>query len=142
MIILDTNVVSEVLRPKPSPSVHRWLSEQDDLGLTNVTIGELAYGIERLPAGRRRQLLDDELQSLVANFGAAIAPYDTAAAIAFGRLQAVRRAAGRPTSTEDAMIGAICLTGGHVLATRNTKDFEGMGVHLVNPWDTTDDESR
>lgn len=135
MIIADTNVLSEPLRPAPDRRVLEWLSANRHLvGLTSITIGELFYGAERLPAGARRTRLLGAIGQLVDEAGERILVYGDAEARVYASLRAQREANGRPISTEDAMIAAICLATGSDLATRNVKDFEGTGVTVLDPW--------
>lgn len=138
MIIADTNVWSEAVRRVPDAAVLRWLAAHSgELALTTITIGELAYGIEIMPAGRRREALAAELRRLMAGAGARTFAYDTSAAAAFATIKAARRRAGREVATPDnAMIAAIASVHDCAVATRNVGDFEGMGVHVINPWET------
>ncbi|TNC66395.1 type II toxin-antitoxin system VapC family toxin [Rubellimicrobium roseum] len=138
MIVLDTNVVSEPMRPVPDERVLRWLSAQDasTLFLTAVTEAELRTGLALLPAGRRREALTTALEAVLAqDFAGRVLPFEGgAAARAYAAIQAERREAGRPISMADAMIAAIARSQGLQVATRNTGDFEGTGVEVVNPW--------
>ncbi|MFC7621908.1 type II toxin-antitoxin system VapC family toxin [Microlunatus sp. GCM10028923] len=136
MIILDTNVVSELMKPIPDLGVAEWVRrEQRQFYVTTITVAEVFYGLERLPAGRRRRHLEETAEDLFEDFAEFILPFDFAAGRGYGRLVATREARGRPISTEDAQIAAICLTAGMACATRNTGDFEGIGVELINPWE-------
>lgn len=136
MIVLDTNIASEFTRT-PAPSVEKWRSSigPSEVFLTAVTRAELRFGVASLPAGRRR----DELEEAVAAYLQASAhrtlPFDNAAADLYGTIVADRRHAGRPISHEDAQIAAITRVHGATLATRNTRDFEGTGVQLINPFE-------
>lgn len=138
MIVLDTNVVSEPMRPVPDERVLRWLSAQDagTLFLTAVTEAELRTGLALLPAGKRREGLTVALEAVLAqDFAGRVLPFEGgAAARAYAAIQAERRAAGRPIAMADAMIAAIARSRGLRVATRNTDDFEGTGVELVDPW--------
>ncbi|TNC45240.1 type II toxin-antitoxin system VapC family toxin [Rubellimicrobium rubrum] len=138
MIVLDTNVVSEPMRPVPDERVLRWLAAQDagTLFLTAVTEAELRTGLALLTAGRRREALTAALEAVLAqDFAGRVLPFEGgAAARAYAAIQAERREAGRPIAMADAMIAAIALSRGLRVATRNTGDFEGTGVELVNPW--------
>ena len=135
--ILDTNVVSEPLSPLPSPTVLAWWSQQQPgaLFITTVTVAEILYGIELLEHGKRRGAL---LEGAERMFGKVLAghilPFDEDAARAFPEIAVRRRAQGRPISDLEAQIAAIAYSRGALLATRNTADFEGCGVRLVNPW--------
>lgn len=139
MIVLDTNVLSEILRPTPSTHVMKWFTTQPatDLFTTAITRGEMAYGVRMLPAGRRR----DALQRVVTavfdeDFRDRTLPFDAAAADAYADIAASRRTAGKPISQFDAMIAAIARTHNATVATHNTKDFMRCGVGLVDPWAT------
>lgn len=137
MIVLDTNVVSEVIGARPDARVVEWLDAQTAGGvyLTAVTVGELAYGVARLPQGRRRDRIADAVDDLVGRyFRGRVLGYDVAAARHYGALCAAREAIGRPISVADAQIAAICLAHRAALATRNTKDFWDLGIELVDPW--------
>ena len=136
MIVLDTNVVSELMRPSPAPEVVAWLRRQDgaSLATTAITVAEVRFGLVRLPEGRRatqlRRLADDAL----ASFPAQVLPFDISAAELYGDLAARRERAGRPIDALDAQIAAICVFRAASLATRNTKDFVDTGVDLFDPW--------
>jgi predicted nucleic acid-binding protein len=134
VIVFDTNVVSEPLRPAPDGRVLAWMVEAAEPALTAVTVGEMLRGAESLPAGRRRRDLLDAIDSVLATWGLVL-PYDAAAARGFASLCAEAKALGRGLSVEDAMIAGICLARGAALATRDTKDFDWMGLTVVNPWD-------
>ncbi|MBN8713591.1 MAG: type II toxin-antitoxin system VapC family toxin [Xanthomonadales bacterium] len=137
MIVLDTNVISEVFKPKPAPGVLAWLQQQDD-GLvftTAVTRGELLYGLNIMANGKRREMLVSGLQRIFAmRFVGRVLPYDEAAADAYALILAQRRSSGRPTSVPDAMIAGIVRSRGATLATRNVRDFADCGITLVDPW--------
>jgi predicted nucleic acid-binding protein len=136
--ILDTNVVSEPMRPSPSATVLAWLSRKPDDGhffLTTITVAEILFGIELLPKGRRHDRMHAQAKATFADdFAGRILPFDEAAARAFPEIAAARRAQGRPISEFDAPIAAIARSRGAVLATRNIAHFEGCGLRLVNPW--------
>lgn len=135
MIVLDTNVLSEPLRERPDEGVLAWLSAVDaDVTATTVSVGELLVGARRLPPGRRRDGLLAAIDGIVTAFEDQVLPYDLGAARRYATMQEDRRSAGRPLSTEDGMIAAICAEHGAALATRNVRDFDGLGVALVNPW--------
>ncbi|MDR0415860.1 MAG: type II toxin-antitoxin system VapC family toxin [Propionibacteriaceae bacterium] len=134
MIVFDTNVVSEPLRPTPHHGVLRWMGAVAEPALTAVTMGELLRGAESLPAGRRRQDLLAAIEATLATW-AVVLPYDTAAARCFAALCAKAKSLGRGLSVEDAMIAATCVSRGATLATRNSKDFDWMGLTVVNPWE-------
>lgn len=138
MVILDTNVVSELMRAVPEPAVVHWFGNQnsEELLVTTITIAEILYGIEILPEGRRRDSLRAGAEKM---FGVVyadrIAAFDDRAARAFPMIAASRRKQGRPIEKLDAQIAAIARANRAILATRNVADFEGCGVTLVNPWE-------
>lgn len=135
MIVADTNVVSEPLRVAPDSRVLAWLAERaDDIAITSITAGELHYGAQRLAPGRRRDQLCEAIEKLVSASRDRMLAFDTSAASHYGVLRAQREHAGRAVSVEDTMIAAICLAGGHELATRNIRDFDDAGIVLHNPW--------
>jgi predicted nucleic acid-binding protein len=139
MIVLDTNVLSEFVRPAPSPEVVRWAAGEpaSSLFTTIITQAEVLYGIELMPHGKRRVALESKAQSMFElYFPNRILPFDFDAAQAFARIAAARRALGLPISPLDAQIAAIALSRGAKLATRDIADFEHCGVPLVNPWKT------
>lgn len=137
MIVLDTNAVSEPLRPLPEPAVLAWLDAQlpSTLYLTSVTLAELLAGVAALPAERRRNklalALSDQLLPL---FEGRLLAFDSAAARAFAQVHAGAAAAGNPISFADAAIAAIAASRGFALATRNLRDFKGTGIKLIDPW--------
>ncbi|MFZ9508350.1 MAG: type II toxin-antitoxin system VapC family toxin [Burkholderiaceae bacterium] len=137
MIILDTNVLSELLRPEPAKQVERWLSAQDGAKVYFTTVGEaeLRHGVAILPAGKRRNALTIAIEGLLEeDFRDRVLPFDRAAARAYATIAAARRAAGRPISQFDCQIAAIARAHKATVATRNTIDYEGCGVELVDPW--------
>jgi toxin FitB len=138
MIILDTNVISELMLAAPSPSVLHWFSHHRgsaELFTTTVTMAEIFYGVELLPKGKRRDKLRVEAEAVfTTDLAGHILSFDEQAARSFAEIAASRRAQGRPISELDAQIAAIARIRGSALATRNTTDFEGCGVRLINPW--------
>jgi predicted nucleic acid-binding protein len=137
MIILDTNVVSDLLRPAPSPAVEAWLAAQDgaQVYLTAVSEAELRRGVAILPAGRRRDALSDAVESILTeDFRARILPFDSTAAQSYAVIAAARRAGGRPISQFDCQIAAIARAQSATVATRNVGDFEGCGIDVIDPW--------
>ncbi len=137
MILLDTNVLSELMRLAPEAAVERWLAGQPaaSVFLSAVTEAELRYGVALMPAGRRRSELAAAIEAMLAeDFSGRILPFDSQAAIAFAGIAAERRRSGRPISQADAQIAAIARSRGAVLATRNVADFDGCGVGIVDPW--------
>lgn len=138
MIILDTNVLSEALRPVPDAQVLGWLSAQwrSALFTTTITRAEILLGIQILPAGQRKDGLWQAAQGILnQDFAGQVLSFDADAADAFAGICASRRTAGRPISQFDAMIAAIARSRGASLATRNVKDFADCGVALINPWE-------
>jgi toxin FitB len=138
VIIADTNVVSELMLPLPSQRVRTWINEQrqnDEVWLTAVNAAEIMYGIELLPKGKRRDDLLLAAEAMLATeFVDRVLSFDESAARAFAEIAAARRLMGRPISEFDAQIASIARANDAALATRNTADFEGCGIRLVNPW--------
>lgn len=137
MIILDTNVLSECLRPKPEPCVLAWLSTQSRTRLFTTTIveSEILYGVRLLPDGARKTALTEAVRAIFNHdFSGRVLSFDRDAATAYAELASSRKAAGRPIAQFDAMIAAVAYSTGAVLATRNLKDFEGCKIDLLNPW--------
>lgn len=137
MIVLDTNVISEIFRPSPEPRVVEWLvSLTGDVAITSITLAELLAGVRRLPEGRRKQELARGIEEAVAPYrgSRSVLAFDADAAERYAEVLAARDAAGAPISTADAQIAAICLACGAVCATRNVKDFQNTGVKIVDPW--------
>jgi hypothetical protein len=138
VIVLDTNVISELMRSQPSPAVVTWMSAQtlDDLFTTTITVAEVLYGVEILPKGKRRDQLVRQAQAIFAeDFSGRILSFDEQSARMFALIAATLRTRGRPIGDQDAQIAAIAHANGAALASRNTDDFEGCGVKLVNPWE-------
>jgi predicted nucleic acid-binding protein len=136
-MVLDTNVVSELMRPEPDAAVLAWLNGQpaDTQWLNSVVVSELLYGVARLPDGKRRAQLALAVQAMLAeDFAGRVLPFDLEAAVVYADLVAMRERQGQPIDVADAQIAAICLAHGATLATRNTKHFEGVGLTLMNPW--------
>ena len=137
MIILDTSVLSELLRPDPARQVERWLAAQDGTKVYFTTVGEaeLRHGVAILPKGRRRNALATAIEGLLdEDFRDRILPFDRPAARAYATIAAERRAAGRPISQFDCQIAAIARAREATVATRNTSDYEGCGIALIDPW--------
>jgi toxin FitB len=138
VIILDTNVVSELMRPVPNGVVLNWLDRQSsqELWLNSVVVSELLFGLARLPTGNRKRKLTEAFAAMLSeDFSGRVLSFDLEAAVIYGELAAGREAKGRPVDMADAQIAAICLAQGAKLATRNLKHFEGLGLGLVNPWE-------
>jgi toxin FitB len=137
MIILDTNVVSELWRPHPSAAVETWVESLDwnQTYISTVTLGELYDGAYRLPDGRRKSTLLALIVDLEAlSFKGRILPFDLTSSRHYGSIKAVRRSEGKPIGTPDAIIAATAKSFRFQLATRNTRDFDGLGLDLVNPF--------
>jgi len=139
VIVLDTNIVSELMTSPPAGSVLDWLNAQDasTLYLTTISIAEISFGLRVMPDGRRRQLLAGRFeQFLAAAFESRILPFDEEAARAYGEIRGHRRELGRPMSTFDGQIAAIARTRSFAVATRNVRDFKNCGLELINPFST------
>ena len=137
MIVLDTNVVSELIRPDPTSNVVDWVAGQaaPNLYLSTISEAELRYGVEILPAGERRNRLFEEVEGMLReDFAGRILPFDSAASQAYAVIAAARRAAGRPINHADCQIAAIARCRGASVATRDVDDFEGSGIEVINPW--------
>jgi toxin FitB len=139
MIVLDTNVVSELMRPEPAPQVASWVRARDrrELRTTAVTLAEVRYGIARLPEGRRKQVLLAAADDIFSAFADQVLPVDTVVAEHYAVIASTRERAGRPIEGFDALIAAICRSHGAALATRNVPDFDGTGIELIDPWALT-----
>lgn len=137
MIVLDTNVLSELIRPQPEARVVRWIDEQDppSLAITAITAAELLFGVERLADGARKAQLADAIHALMdEEFAGRVLAFDGAAAEHYADLVAERERQGRPVATADGQIAAICRNHAARLVTRNVRDFEATGVETVDPW--------
>jgi predicted nucleic acid-binding protein len=137
MILLDTNILSELMRAVPEAAVEQWLADQPaaSVFISAITEAELRYGLALMPPGKRRSALAVEIENMLGeDFSGRILPFDSPAAVAFAEIAAERRQAGRPISQADAQIAAIARSRGAALATRNVPDFEGCGVEIINPW--------
>lgn len=137
MIVLDTNVLSEALRPSPSDVVVHWLATQEPMAvfITTITQAEVLYGVEVLPAGKRRTRLHAVIEKLFSDeFEGRILPFDEESARMFATIISCREQMGRPISQFDAMIAAIARSRRAAVATRNVHDFEHCEVRIINPW--------
>jgi predicted nucleic acid-binding protein len=137
MIILDTNVVSELMKPRPDDSLERWLLGLGDapVATTLITLAEITYGLHRLPPGRRRSGLEARFESLLEDEGAlAILEFGQEAARNAGTFRAMRVAAGRNANPSDMLIAGSVAAAGGSLATRNASDFELLPINVVDPW--------
>lgn len=138
MIVLDTNIVSETMRPRPAHEVMGWLDRQmaSELFATSISIGEIFFGLECLDEGSRKLDLQARFQQfLERGFDGRILDYSAKCARQYGQVMARRRSTGRPLAAPDGQIAAICLTHGASIATRNTRDFEQCGISVINPFE-------
>lgn len=137
MIVLDTNVISEPLRKAPDPRVVEWIDAQniETLYLSAVTVGELRYGVAAMPAGRRRDLLGEQLETRVLPlFSGRVLAYDLRAAAEYARIMSAARNAGFAIGTADGMIAATAAASNFAVATRDTSPFDAAAVPVINPW--------
>ena len=137
MVVLDTNVVSELMRDDPYADMLVWLDDRPtrELFVTAVTEAEVRTGIAFLPEGKRRRGIAEAAHRAFSGlFAGRVLPFDSAAACAYAEIAAARRAAGRPVSQADGQIAAIARSRGMAVATRNIRDFAGMGIDLIDPW--------
>ena len=138
-VLLDTNILSELIRKSPNPAVENWASAHSlqDLFFSAVGEAELRYGAAILPTGRRRQNLIADIEAMLRDaFRSRVLPFDSDAARAYGDIAAKRRLAGRPIAPADCQIAAIAYSRGMAVATRNVRDFEGVDIEVINPWKT------
>jgi predicted nucleic acid-binding protein len=133
--LLDTNVLSELVRPSPSPAVVRFLGENDDLWLSVITLHELAFGLARVDDARRRAKLEGFLAAMKNQFDGRILHVGVDVAEMAGRLRAFAGSERRFLHPQDSLIAATAVAQGATLATRNVKDFDFLEISLVNPWD-------
>ncbi|WP_206953367.1 type II toxin-antitoxin system VapC family toxin [Trinickia acidisoli] len=136
MIVLDTNVVSEAMKPAPDAAVRAWLNEQtaETLYLSSVTLAELLFGIAALPTGKRKSLLPHALDGLLGLFEGRVLPFDVDAARHYAELAATARNGGRGFPTPDGYIAAIAASRGFIVASRDTSPYEAGGIQVLNPW--------
>ncbi len=137
MILLDTNVVSEVMRERPDPAVRAWLGAlpRSDLWTASIVIAELLSGIDLMPAGRKQRTLREAVEAMIAeDFRGQILKFDVSAAWHYPQILAPCKHMGRPMREMDALIAATAKSNHATLATRNIPDFEHCGIPLVNPW--------
>ncbi len=137
MIVLDTNVVSEAMKPAPDAAVRAWMNDQaaETLYLTTVTLAELLFGIAALPAGKRKDMLALTLDGLMGLFRDRVLPFDTDAARRYAELAVTAKASGRGFPTPDGYIAAIAASRGFLVASRDTAPYESAGASVINPWD-------
>ena len=136
MIVLDTNVVSEAMKPEPNPAVRAWLNDQaaETLYLSSVTLAELLFGIAALPAGKRKDMLAQALDGLMGLFRDRVLPFDTDAARHYAELAVSARKSGRGFPTPDGYIAAIAASRGFIVASRDKAPYEAANVAVINPW--------
>jgi len=137
MILLDTNVISEAMNPRPDPQVIAWIDSQDpdQLWTCTIVIAEVLSGLDLMPDGNRQKQLRERADRMFLNiFAGRIFDLDLAAATVYGRVLKIRKSMGRPIDEMDALIAATALAHGATLATRNIPDFEHCAIPLVNPW--------
>ena len=137
MFVLDTNILSAMMRLDRMPEVATWMAGQDEDGLytTAISHAEIFSGLAIMTDGRRRRALENTAREMFDEFEGRIFPFDTDAAGAYADLFSIRRNAGRPSAPLDLMIAAIARARGANMVTRNTADFAGCGLSLINPWD-------
>jgi predicted nucleic acid-binding protein len=136
MIVLDTNVVSEAMKPEPHPAVRSWLNDQaaETLYLSSVSLAELLFGIGVLPVGKRKDLLAQALDGLLGLFRDRVLPFDTDAARRYAELAVAAKGVGRGFPTPDGYIAAIAASRGFIVASRDTAPYRAAGVAFINPW--------
>ena len=136
MIVLDTSVVSEAMKPEPHPSVRTWLNDQvaETLYLSSVTLAELLFGIAALPAGKRKDMLAQALEGLMGLFRDRVLPFDIDSARRYAELAVMAQTRGRGFPTPDGYIAAIATSRGFIVASRDTAPYEAAGVSVINPW--------
>lgn len=138
MIVVDTNVISEAMRPQPAPTVLDWLNNQDanQLFVTSVTLAEIGYGLRILPEGQRRRQLQNRFEQFIAQaFEERVLAFTSSAALAYAEIMGHRKEVGRPMSLLDGQIASIAHAHGFAVATRNIKDFEDCSLELINPFE-------
>ena len=137
MIVLDTNVISEAMKPEPHPAVRAWLNAQaaPTLYLSSVTLAELLFGIAALPVGKRKDMLAKALDGLLGLFLNRVLPFDTDAARRYADLAVMARTGGRGFPTPDGYIAAIAASRGFIVASRDTAPLQAAGVPVINPWE-------
>jgi predicted nucleic acid-binding protein len=135
MICIDTNVISETMKPNPNPQVMTWLLRHDhEIGLPTIAIAEIAFGIGKLQGSTRAMSLQQQLDAWRERFAARLIVFDETAALVYGSLMSAALRQGRAMTVLDGLIGALALRHNAKLATRNTKDFDVSGLNLINPW--------
>ena len=137
MIVLDTNVVSEAMKPGPHLAVRSWLNDQaaETLYLSSVTLAELLFGIAALPAGKRKAMLGQTLDGLMGLFKDRVLPFDTDAARCYAELAVKAKVAGQGFPTPDGYIAAIAASRGFIVASRDAAPYKAAGVSIIDPWE-------
>lgn len=137
MIVLDTNVISEAMKPEPHPVVQAWLDRQavETLYLSSVTLAELLFGISAMPSGRRKSVLAQTLDGLLELFGERVLAFNVDAARHYAELAVTARAAGKGFPTPDGYIAAIAAARGFTVATRDVAPFQAAGINVIDPWE-------
>jgi len=138
MIVLDTNVISEAMKPEPNPAVRAWLNEQsaETLYLSTVSLAELLFGVAALPNGRRKDMLNEALDGLLGLFKGRILSFDASAARRYAGLAVTTRTSDRGFPVPDGYIAAIAVSQGYRVASRDMAPFEAANVDIINPWET------
>lgn len=136
MIVLDTNVLSEAMKPTPDPNVRAWLNDQlaETLYLSSISLAELTFGIATLPVGKRKNMLEKALEGLLEVFDDRVLPFDTSAARCYAGLAATARNTGRGFPAPDGYIAATAASRGFIVASRDTSPYEAGGVRVIDPW--------
>ena len=137
MIVLDTNVLSELWKPTPEPNLLAWIDAQlvESLYLSTITVAEVRFGMAAMPAGKRRTVYQDRLErEVLPAFKGRVLAFDLESSQAYAELMAKARAAGRTISKEDGYIAATAASRGFAVATRDTGPFEAAGLNVINPW--------
>lgn len=137
MIVLDTNVVSEAMKPEPDSAVRIWLNNQaaETLYLSSVTVAELLFGVGALPTGRRKEMLTQTIDGLLGMFRDRVLSFDVGAARHYAELAVAARAAGRGFPTPDGYIAAIAVSRGFIVASRDTAPYKAASIAVINPWE-------
>ncbi len=136
MMLLDTNVASEAMKPDPDPPFRQWLDDQmaETLFLSSITVAELSFGVRCMPAGRRKDVITTAMERLLDIFSQRIIPFDESAGRLYGTLAARAKIAGRGFPLPDAYIAAIAAARGFAVATRDDSAFTAAGLTVINPW--------
>lgn len=137
MIVLDTNIVSEVMKPAPNPAVRAWLNRQaaETLYLSSITIAELLFGVATMPNGKRKDALSQTIEALFVLFQDRVLPFDTAAAHCYAGLAATARQKGRGFPTPDGYIAAIAVSRGFLVVSRDVAPYQAAGLRVLNPFE-------